>query len=119
MASAVSAATRERPHAAAAAASTRSSYVNAPAGVARGAAAGRGPNRAATAVAGALGDLPARACSSSAAVSGSTTTRNTAVVDSFPQPGGHAWTARVDNSDPGAAHGFTVVAVCVPAAAAG
>ena len=25
---------------------------------------------------------------------------NTAVVDSFPQPGGHAWTARVDNSDP-------------------
>ena len=25
---------------------------------------------------------------------------NTAVVDSFPQPGGHAWTARVDNNDP-------------------
>jgi hypothetical protein len=44
---------------------------------------------------------------------------NTAVVDSFPEPGGHAWTARVDNSDPGGAHGFTVVAVCVPAVAAG
>jgi hypothetical protein len=44
---------------------------------------------------------------------------NTSVVDSFPEPGGHAWTARVDNSDPGAAHAFTVVAVCVPAVAAG
>ena len=44
---------------------------------------------------------------------------NTAVVDSFPQPGGHAWSARVDNSDPSAAHGFTVVAVCVPAVTAG
>jgi hypothetical protein len=44
---------------------------------------------------------------------------NTSVVDSFPEPGGHAWTARVDNSDPGAGHGFTVVAVCVGAASAG
>jgi hypothetical protein len=44
---------------------------------------------------------------------------NTSVVDSFPEPGGHAWTARVDNSDPGAAHGFTVVAVCVTVASAG
>jgi hypothetical protein len=44
---------------------------------------------------------------------------NTSVVDSFPEPGGHAWTARVDNSDPGAAHGFTVVAVCVPAVTGG
>ena len=26
---------------------------------------------------------------------------NTAVVDSFPQPGGHAWIARVDNNDTG------------------
>ena len=43
----------------------------------------------------------------------------TAVVDSFPQPGGHAWTARVDNNDTTAAHGFTVAAVCVPATAAG
>jgi hypothetical protein len=44
---------------------------------------------------------------------------NTSVVDSFPDPSGHAWTVRVDNSDPGSAHGFTVVAVCVAAAAAG
>jgi len=44
---------------------------------------------------------------------------NTSVVDSFPDPSGHAWTARVDNSDAGSAHGFTVVAVCVPATAAG
>jgi len=44
---------------------------------------------------------------------------NTSVVDSFPEPGGHAWTARVDNSDIAAAHGFTVVAVCIGAAAAG
>ena len=44
---------------------------------------------------------------------------NTAVVDSFPQPGGHAWIARVDNNDPGGPHGFTVAAICVPATAAG
>lgn len=44
---------------------------------------------------------------------------NTSVVDSFPEPGGRAWSARVDNSDPGAPHGFTVVAVCIAAAAAG
>jgi len=44
---------------------------------------------------------------------------NTSVVDSFPDQGGHAWTARVDNADPGASHSFTVVAVCVAAAAAG
>jgi hypothetical protein len=43
----------------------------------------------------------------------------TSVVDSFPEPGGRAWTARVDNSDPGAAHGFTVISVCIPATAAG
>jgi hypothetical protein len=43
----------------------------------------------------------------------------TSVVDSFPEPGGHAWTARVDNNDPSSAHGFTVVAVCVSAVTAG
>jgi hypothetical protein len=43
----------------------------------------------------------------------------TSVVDSFPEPGGRAWTARVDNSDTAAAHGFTVVAVCIAAATAG
>jgi hypothetical protein len=45
--------------------------------------------------------------------------QNTSVVDSFPDPSGHAWTVRVDNSDPTAAHGFTVVAVCIPAVTAG
>ena len=43
---------------------------------------------------------------------------NTSVVDSFPDQAGHAWTARVDNSD-FASHSFTVVAVCIAAAAAG
>jgi hypothetical protein len=43
----------------------------------------------------------------------------TSVVDSFPEPSGRAWTARVDNSDPSSAHGFTVVAVCVSAVTAG
>jgi hypothetical protein len=44
---------------------------------------------------------------------------NTAVVDGYPDSGGRAWTGRVDNSDTGAAHGFTVFAVCVPAGAVG
>jgi hypothetical protein len=44
---------------------------------------------------------------------------HTSVVDSFPEPGGRAWTARVDNSDSAAPHGFTVVAVCIAAATAG
>jgi hypothetical protein len=44
---------------------------------------------------------------------------NTSVVDSFPQPGGRGWSARVDNGDLDAPHGFTVVAVCLAAAAAG
>lgn len=46
-------------------------------------------------------------------------TDNTAVVDSYPDGGGRAWTGRVDNSDTGAAHGFTVFAACVPAGAVG
>jgi len=45
--------------------------------------------------------------------------QNTSVVDSFPEPGGRGWTARVDNSDPASAHPFNVVAVCIAAAAAG
>jgi hypothetical protein len=45
--------------------------------------------------------------------------QNTSVVDSFPSPDGRAWSARVDNSDIGAGHGFTVVAVCIAAATAG
>jgi hypothetical protein len=43
----------------------------------------------------------------------------TAIVDSYPDFGGTVWTAHVDNSDIAAAHGFTVYAVCVPAAGAG
>jgi hypothetical protein len=39
---------------------------------------------------------------------------STAVVDSFPDGGGTAWTAHVDNSDT-AAHSFSVFAVCVAA----
>jgi hypothetical protein len=44
---------------------------------------------------------------------------NTAVIDSFPDGGGTAWTARVDNGDPTAAHGFTVSAICTTAVNAG
>ena len=43
----------------------------------------------------------------------------TAVQDSFPGPGGTAWTVRVGNDDPAAAHGFTVFVVCVPSTVAG
>lgn len=42
----------------------------------------------------------------------------TSVVDSFPDAGGRAWTARVDNSD-ATAHNFAVYAACVPAGAVG
>jgi hypothetical protein len=43
------------------------------------------------------------------------------IVDSFPQPGGAAWTARVANpADPGgAAQTFTVYAICTPVGVAG
>jgi hypothetical protein len=44
---------------------------------------------------------------------------DTAVVDSFPDGGGTAWTAHVDNSDIAAAHAFSVFAVCVAATSAG
>jgi len=46
-------------------------------------------------------------------------TENTAVVDSYPDAGGRAWTARVDNSDLGAPHTFSVFAICVAAASVG
>lgn len=42
-----------------------------------------------------------------------------AIVDSYPDFGGTVWTAHVDNSDTGAAHGFTVYAVCISSAGAG
>ena len=44
---------------------------------------------------------------------------NTAVIDSFPDGGGTAWTARVDNGDATAAHGFTVTAICTAAVTTG
>ena len=44
---------------------------------------------------------------------------STSVVDSFPEPGGRAWTARVDNNDTTAAHPFTVVAIWLAAGGAG
>jgi hypothetical protein len=43
----------------------------------------------------------------------------TSVVDSYPDGGGRAWTARVDNSDTAAAHGFSVFAICVAAGSVG
>jgi hypothetical protein len=43
----------------------------------------------------------------------------TSVVDSYPDAGGRAWTARVDNSDTAAAHGFSVFAICVAAGSVG
>ncbi len=42
----------------------------------------------------------------------------TSVVDSFPDPAVRAWRVRVDNSGL-TVNTFTVVAVCVPAGAAG
>jgi hypothetical protein len=46
-------------------------------------------------------------------------TDNTAVIDSYPDAGGHAWTARVDNGDVNSAHNFTAYAICIPALGAG
>jgi hypothetical protein len=46
-------------------------------------------------------------------------TENTAVIDSYPDAGGRAWSARVDNGDVSGAHDFTAYAICIPALAAG
>lgn len=43
---------------------------------------------------------------------------NTSVIDSYPDAGGRAWSARVDNND-ASAHNFTAYAICIPALAAG
>jgi hypothetical protein len=43
----------------------------------------------------------------------------TAVIDSYPDAGGTAWTARADNPDVANVHGFTVYAICVVAVATG
>jgi hypothetical protein len=46
-------------------------------------------------------------------------TATTAIVDSYPDAGGTAWTVHIDNGDNLAAHGFTVYAVCVTSATVG
>ena len=43
----------------------------------------------------------------------------TAVVDSYPDAGGRAWTGHVDNADEMSAHGFSVFAICVAAGSVG
>lgn len=43
----------------------------------------------------------------------------TAIVDSYPDAGGRAWTGHVDNADETAAHGFSVFAICVAATSVG
>lgn len=115
VASAVSAASAT--HADAAGGLDKITYVNAPAGVPPAPPPDPAGNQGTT-VAGASATCPPGMFAAAGGV-GVDDNINTSVVDSFPEPGGHAWTARVDNSDPGAAHGFTVVAVCVPAVVAG
>jgi hypothetical protein len=104
-------------HAGAAAGLDRITYVSAAGGVPPAPPLDPAGNQP-TVVAGASAACPPGTLVSGGGV-GVVDNSNTSVVDSFPEPGGHAWTARVDNSDPGAGHGFTVVAVCVGAAAAG
>jgi hypothetical protein len=43
----------------------------------------------------------------------------TAVVDSYPDAGGRAWSGHVDNSDTMSAHGFSVFAICAAAGSVG
>jgi hypothetical protein len=50
---------------------------------------------------------------------GITDAESSSVVDSFPEPGGRAWTGRVDNNDPAAGKAFNVVAICLAAGSAG
>jgi hypothetical protein len=42
-----------------------------------------------------------------------------AIIDSYPDAGGRAWTGHVDNTDDTTAHGFSVYAICVAAASVG
>jgi hypothetical protein len=104
-------------HAGAAAGLDKVTYVNTPSGVPAAPPPDAAGNQA-TVVAGASAACPAGSFAVGGGV-GVDDNTNTSVVDSFPEPGGHAWSARVDNNDPTAAHGFTVVAVCVAATAAG
>jgi hypothetical protein len=105
-------------HAGAAAGVDKITYVSAAGGVPPAPPPDPATGNQPTVVSGASATCPAGTLVSGGGV-GVVDNVNTSVVDSFPEPGGHAWTARVDNSDPGAGHGFTVVAVCVGAAAAG
>jgi hypothetical protein len=105
-------------HAGAAAALDRVIYVAKPSGVPQAPPPVGNPPEQGTVVAGASAACPPGTFAVGGGV-GVDDNANTSVVDSFPEPGGHAWTARVDNNDPTAAHGFTVVAVCIGAAAAG
>jgi hypothetical protein len=102
-------------HAAAAAGLDRVIYVNQPGTV--GPATGDATNTVAT-ITGASATCPLGTLAIGGGV-GVDDFTNTAVVDSFPDAGGRAWTARVDNSDLTASHTFLVRAVCVTAAAAG
>jgi hypothetical protein len=43
----------------------------------------------------------------------------TAVIDSYPDAGGRAWTGHVDNTDDMFPHSFSVYAICVAAASVG
>ena len=115
VASAVSAASAT--HANAAGGLDKITYINAPSGVPAAPPPDAAGNQPST-IAGASATCPPGTYAIAGGV-GVDDNTNTSVVDSFPEPGGHAWTARVDNNDPGAAHGFTVVAVCVPAVTAG
>jgi hypothetical protein len=104
-------------HAGAAGALDRVTYVSAPGGVPAAPPPDSMGNQP-TVTSGASATCPAGTFAIGGGV-GVTDNTQTSVVDSFPEPGGRAWTARVDNSDPGAAHAFTVVAVCIAAATAG
>jgi hypothetical protein len=104
-------------HAGAAGSLDKITYVSAPGGVPAAPPPDMAGNQP-TVVGGASATCPPGTFVSGGGV-GVTDNSVTSVVDSFPEPGGRAWTARVDNSDPGAAHAFTVVAVCIAAATAG
>jgi hypothetical protein len=104
-------------HAGAAGALDRVTYVSAPGATPAAPAPDPMGNQPAV-VAGASATCPAGTFAIGGGV-GVVDNQTTSVVDSFPEPGGHAWTARVDNNDPAAGHPFTVVAVCVAAATAG
>jgi hypothetical protein len=98
-------------HAGAAAALDRVSYRGATGSVAQAPAGGT-----ATAVATAACDTGLVAVGGGVKVDDA---EMTAVVDSYPDAGGRAWTGHVDNADEMSAHGFSVFAICVAAGSVG